>query len=190
MSKRQGPPKHQNRYAWKPHAGQKINETELGGRLRPFSDITGVCPRCRDQIDWKRKYGKYKPLAEPAKCQKCGKRAVRQAYHNICSGCSKDLDLCAKCCCHVDKIVGRDISDVETEQKELEEALKNARERDRRTLLRTINKGKGASEPAIPKIDDRRRAGDIFPATSIDEYAGLTKEHGVDQDEDKVFICD
>jgi hypothetical protein len=27
MSKRQGPPKHQNRYAWKPNLGQKINET-------------------------------------------------------------------------------------------------------------------------------------------------------------------
>jgi hypothetical protein len=27
MSKRQGPPKHQNSYAWKPNLGKKINET-------------------------------------------------------------------------------------------------------------------------------------------------------------------
>lgn len=72
---------------------------EPGGRFRPFSEITGVCPRCKDQIDWKRRfflfsvffddvalflvlfigkngvffvvsiyrYGKYKPLIEPAK---------------------------------------------------------------------------------------------------------------------------
>nr|GMD56909.1 variant-silencing SET domain-containing protein-like [Ipomoea batatas] len=64
---KKGPPKHQNRFAWKPNAGKKINETEPGGRFRPLSEITGVCLRCKEQIDWKRKYGKYKPLAEPAK---------------------------------------------------------------------------------------------------------------------------
>jgi hypothetical protein len=89
MSKRQGPPKHQNSYAWKPNLGRKINETvsplatrlpllvfleflsdltagtiaaqEPGGRFRPLSEITGVCQRCRDQIDWKRKYGPLSP---------------------------------------------------------------------------------------------------------------------------------
>ncbi|KAJ0231701.1 hypothetical protein HA466_0295730 [Hirschfeldia incana] len=57
-----------------PNAGVKINETEVGGRFRPLSEITGVCHRCREQIAWKRKYGKYKKLTEPAKCQKCLKR--------------------------------------------------------------------------------------------------------------------
>lgn len=92
---RKGPPKHQNKVAWKPNAGIKINETvrllsfsgdqplflwseridcwccfylqEVGGKFRPLSEITGVCLRCRDQIDWKRKYGKYKAITEPAK---------------------------------------------------------------------------------------------------------------------------
>ncbi|KAI7985268.1 Uncharacterized protein C9orf85 [Camellia lanceoleosa] len=80
------PPKHQNKFAWKPNAGVKINETEVGGKFRPLSDVTGVCHRCKDQIEWKHKYGKYKPLTEPAKCQRCSKRAVRQAYHNLCTG--------------------------------------------------------------------------------------------------------
>ncbi|GAB4832416.1 hypothetical protein Ancab_006433 [Ancistrocladus abbreviatus] len=120
MSK-QGPPKHQNKYAWKPDAGRKINETEPGGKFRPFSEVTGVCPRCKEQIEWKRKYGKYKALTEPAKCQRCSKRAVRQAYHNLCPGCARDQKVCAKCCCHVDQIVGRDSSEVEAEQKMLEE---------------------------------------------------------------------
>ncbi|PKI43205.1 hypothetical protein CRG98_036402 [Punica granatum] len=110
MSTRRGPPKHQNQYAWKPNAGRKINETEVGGRLRPLSEITGVCLRCKEQIEWKRRYGKYKPLAEPAKCQVCSKRNVRQAYHNLCRGCAKDQN-----------------------------AIKNARERDRRTLLRAVS---------------------------------------------------
>ena len=44
MSKRQGPPKHQNRYAWKPNLGQKINETvsPLPPLVpRPFAELVG-----------------------------------------------------------------------------------------------------------------------------------------------------
>lgn len=185
MSKRQGPPKHQNRYAWKPNLGQKINETEPGGRFRPLSEITGVCQRCRDQIDWKRRYGKYKPIVEPAKCQKCGKRNVRQAYHNVCRDCSKDLGICAKCCTRVNELVGRDANEEESERKELEEAIRGARERERRTLLRIMNKGKGGeSGPSVPKIGDRSREGDIFPAASLDEYAEQAREQEDDSDEE------
>ncbi|KAK8953749.1 hypothetical protein KSP40_PGU010677 [Platanthera guangdongensis] len=150
MSARSGPPKHQNQYAWKPSSGNKKNDNELGGKSRPYSEVTGVCPRCKEQIEWKRRcykeifniaapfwlrrYGKYKALVEPTKCQKCTKRAVRQAYHR----CAKDLNVCAKCCCSKSQIVGRDLAEVEAEQKALEEAIKNARERDRRTLLRAV----------------------------------------------------
>ncbi|XP_042377210.1 uncharacterized protein LOC121970512 isoform X1 [Zingiber officinale] len=184
-SKRQGPPKHQNKYAWKPNAGCKINESELGGKLRPFSSISGVCPRCKEQIDWKRRYGKYKPILEPAKCQKCGKRSVRQAYHNICSSCSKDHGICAKCCCRTDDIVGRDVSELESERKALEEAIQNARERDRRTLLRAMDKKRPGTSPAVPKIGDRSREGDLFPAKTLDEYAasaGLRDNDKHDED--------
>ncbi|XP_066309706.1 uncharacterized protein [Miscanthus floridulus] len=185
MSKRQGPPKHQNRYAWKPNLGQKINETEPGGRFRPLSEITGVCQRCRDQIDWKRRYGKYKPIVEPAKCQKCSKRNVRQAYHNVCRDCSKDLGICAKCCTRVKELVGRDANEEESERKELEEAIRGARERERRTLLRIMNKGKGGeSGPSVPKIADRSREGDIFLAASLDEYAEQAREQEDDSDEE------
>ncbi|WVZ68742.1 hypothetical protein U9M48_017643 [Paspalum notatum var. saurae] len=185
MSKRQGPPKHQNTYAWKPNLGRKINETEPGGRFRPLSEITGVCQRCRDQIDWKRRYGKYKPIVEPAKCQKCSKRAVRQAYHNVCRDCSKNLGICAKCCTRVNELVGRDVKEEETERKALEEAIKGARERERRTLLRIMNKGKGGeSESPVPKIADRSREGDIFPAATLDEYAEQARDQEDDSDEE------
>uniref|UniRef100_A0A0E0JP17 Uncharacterized protein n=1 Tax=Oryza punctata TaxID=4537 RepID=A0A0E0JP17_ORYPU len=221
MSKRQGPPKHQNRYAWKPNLGQKINETEPGGRFRPLSEITGVCQRCKDQIDWKRRYGKYKPIVEPAKCQKCGKRNVRQAYHNVCTGefrlfhhvrlammvlilllisllpmlhaaCSKDLGICAKCCTCVKALVGRDVSEQESERKALEEAIRGAREREKRTLLRLMNKGSGGeSRSSVPKIADRSREGDIFPAASLDEYAEQARQQdGSDEEESRDFVED
>ncbi|XP_010525123.1 PREDICTED: uncharacterized protein C9orf85 homolog [Tarenaya hassleriana] len=171
MSSRRGAPKHQNKFAWKPNAGVKINETEVGGRFRPLSDITGVCPRCREQIDWKRRYGKYKTLTEPAKCQKCTKRNVRQAYHKLCNGCAKEQNVCAKCCCRVDQIVGRDVSEVEAEQKMLEEAIKNARERDRRSLLRAMNKENNPKKSDKAPTRNDGKVGDIFPSISLEEYA-------------------
>ncbi|KAM0033447.1 hypothetical protein Hdeb2414_s0016g00486251 [Helianthus debilis subsp. tardiflorus] len=181
---RTGPPKHANKYAWKPNAGVKINETEVGGRFRPLSDITGVCPKCKDQIEWKRKYGKYKPLSEPAKCQKCTKRAVRQAYHNLCNACAKEHNVCAKCSCHVDLIVGRDITEVEAEQKMLQAAISNARERDKRSLLRAMNKGKAQTkekEQDQDPTDGQHKAGDLFKAGSLEAYAGTARD---DEDED------
>ncbi|KAB2075074.1 hypothetical protein ERO13_A07G181100v2 [Gossypium hirsutum] len=176
MSSRRGPPKHQNSYAWKPNAGVKINEKEVGGKLRPYSEITGVCPRCKEQIDWKRRYGKYKPLTEPAKCQLCSKRNVRQAYHNLCSGCAKERKVCAKCRCRVNQIVGRDSAEVEEEQKMLEEAIKNARERDRRTLLRAMDKNSFKSSSKTTTNKENGRVGEIFPSTSLEQYAKLGRK--------------
>ncbi|CAO2817296.1 unnamed protein product [Amaranthus hypochondriacus] len=184
MSK-QGPPKHQNKFAWKPNAGRKINETEPGGRFRPLPEINGVCPRCRDQIEWKRKYGKYKPLVEPAKCQKCSKRAVRQAYLNLCPGCAKDQGVCAKCCSRVDHIVGRNAAEVEAEQKRLEEAIKNARERDRRSLLRAMNKD-NKPKGKTPTIQEGKVDG-LFAAESLEEYADLSRDE--DDGDDSINIC-
>ncbi|KAA8530459.1 hypothetical protein F0562_005168 [Nyssa sinensis] len=183
---RQGPPKHQNKYAWKPNAGVKINETEVGGRFRPYSEVTGVCLRCKEQIEWKRKYGKYKPLTEPAKCQRCSKRSVRQAHHNLCTACAKEHGVCAKCSCRVDRIIGRDAAEVEAEQKTLEEAIKNARERDRRTLLRTMNKGKSHNS-AKPPTNSESKAGELFPAASLEEYAEFGRDDDNNTDKDQVL---
>ncbi|KAI8019269.1 hypothetical protein LOK49_LG04G03382 [Camellia lanceoleosa] len=183
---RKGPPKHQNKFAWKPNAGVKINET-----FRPLSDVTGVCHRCKDQIEWKHKYGKYKPLIEPAKCQRCSKRAVRQAYHNLCTACAKEQHVCAKCSSRVDRIIGRDISEVEAEQKMLDEAIKNARERDRRTLLRAMNKGKSLSSTSEKSLmDNGSKAGELLAAESVEEDAESSRDDEDDNDseEDEVKV--
>ncbi|KAJ7535246.1 hypothetical protein O6H91_12G024500 [Diphasiastrum complanatum] len=136
-----GPPKHQNHTAWKPNAGVKTKDKELGGKQHPYPEITGVCLRCKEKIEWKRKYGKYKPLTEAAKCHQCAKRAVRQAYHALCSACAKDRGVCAKCCHLSVSLVGRDAEEKENEKQQLQDAIRNLRERDRRTLLRAMDKG-------------------------------------------------
>lgn len=78
------------------------------------------------------------------------------------------------------------MNEEESERKALEEAIKGARERERRTLLRIMNKGKGAeSAPlSVPKIADRSREGDIFPAATLDEYAEQAREQEDDTDEE------
>jgi len=185
MNTRKGPPKHQNKFAWKPNAGVKINETEVGGRFRPLSEITGVCQRCKEQIDWKRKYGKYKSLTEPAKCQRCLKRNVRQAYHNLCNGCAKEQNVCAKCRCQVGRIIGSDLEEVEAEQKALEEAIRNARERDRRSLLRAMNKEKsGGSKSEKNLTSNVTKAGELFTAESLEDYAETNRDNDEDEDSD------
>ncbi|KAL8528492.1 hypothetical protein ACS0TY_006062 [Phlomoides rotata] len=185
-SYRKGPPKHQNKVAWKPHAGITINPTEVGGKLRPFSEPTGICARCKEQIDWKRRYGKYKPITEPGKCQRCSKRNVRQAYHNLCTGCAKEQNVCAKCSCRVDKIIGRDILEVEAEQKALEEAIKNARERDRRTLLRAMNKEK--ADRKAKTNDESSKAGELFTAESLEEHVECSRKDEDYSDEDVLKV--
>lgn len=50
-----------------------------------------VCQRCREKIEWKKKYRKYKPLTVPAKCVKCGNRTVKAAYHQLCDDCARVL---------------------------------------------------------------------------------------------------
>ncbi|XP_061116718.1 uncharacterized protein C9orf85 homolog [Conger conger] len=57
----------------------------------------GICKRCKEVLEWKVKYMKYKPLTHPSKCVKCLQKAVKDAYHIICKACALQLELCAKC---------------------------------------------------------------------------------------------
>ncbi|XP_060763590.1 uncharacterized protein C9orf85 homolog [Neoarius graeffei] len=57
----------------------------------------GVCQRCKDILEWKVKYSKYKPLTQPRKCVKCLQKTVKDAYYIMCRPCALQLQLCAKC---------------------------------------------------------------------------------------------
>ncbi|XP_063769956.1 uncharacterized protein C9orf85 homolog [Pseudophryne corroboree] len=57
----------------------------------------GVCQHCKDVLEWRVKYSKYKPLSQPKKCVKCLQKTVKDAYHIICKPCAIQLELCAKC---------------------------------------------------------------------------------------------
>lgn len=57
----------------------------------------GLCQRCKEVLEWKVKYNKYKPITQARTCVKCSQKTVKDAYHVICKPCSTKLELCAKC---------------------------------------------------------------------------------------------
>ena len=75
-------PAHQNTFAFKHNPKSKLTAQILA------SPNVGVCRRCHDKIEWRKKYRKYKPLTQPATCNLCSKRNVMAAYHTICSDCA------------------------------------------------------------------------------------------------------
>ncbi|CAI5495179.1 unnamed protein product [Closterium sp. Naga37s-1] len=144
--------------AWVPERNVQKKETELGTKSRPFANISGVCRRCSEQIAWRRKYGKYKPLTEPAKCQACGKRNVKDAYHAICRACAQEKGLCPKCRQPTKEIVQDGAAVRENEMKQLEEALGRLRERERRSLLRAMEKGNAGAANSVAKKAAKKAA--------------------------------
>lgn len=62
-SHRTRPQKHKNTHAFKNNMHDTTGVTQMLNSL----DIYGVCARCRDQIQWRIKYKKYKPLPAPKK---------------------------------------------------------------------------------------------------------------------------
>lgn len=57
---KKGAPKYQNTFAFKHNPKSKKTERILA------LPIYGLCEKCRKQIEWRKKYRKYKPLTQPA----------------------------------------------------------------------------------------------------------------------------
>eukprot|EP00243_Klebsormidium_subtile_P003543 TRINITY_DN16978_c0_g1_i1.p1 TRINITY_DN16978_c0_g1~~TRINITY_DN16978_c0_g1_i1.p1 ORF type:complete len:300 (-),score=37.16 TRINITY_DN16978_c0_g1_i1:207-1106(-) len=176
-----GPPKHQNKRAYKPFQDVKKNPSEPGGSDgRTFAPIAGVCLRCKEQLEWRRKYGKYKPLTQPTKCNWCQKRNVRSAYHAICSACANAKGACGKCCKQANNIIGKGAEQEEAERRQLEEALSGMRERDRRTLLRAMEKGSAKLDRG-PGGDDSTGEGE--EEDDLDSDSGNAEVESGDENE-------
>lgn len=86
--------KHQNRTVFKNDLHDSSNRTKFINSL----SINGVCKRCKDILEWKIKYKKYKPLTAPRKCTGCDQKSIKYAYHMLCNLCAKEKRVCPKCC--------------------------------------------------------------------------------------------
>lgn len=74
-------PKHQNTFAFRHNPKSKKTDKILN------SPNVGVCRRCHDKIEWRKKYRKYKPRTQLGKCNLCCRKNITAAYHTICTDC-------------------------------------------------------------------------------------------------------
>uniref|UniRef100_A0A6M2DTS9 Uncharacterized protein n=1 Tax=Xenopsylla cheopis TaxID=163159 RepID=A0A6M2DTS9_XENCH len=136
---RSRPQKHQNRTAFKNNLHDTSHTTKLINSL----NISQVCKHCKDVIEWKIKYKKYKPLTQPKTCTKCSEKVVKHAYHIMCIPCAQLNKVCPKCG-QQEELVPK-VATVEEQQKldsEMRQTLKSLSERKRRTFLRYMNSNK------------------------------------------------
>lgn len=90
---RSRPQKHQNRFAFK----NNLHDTNVRTKRMNSVQIHSVCPRCKDILEWKIKYKKYKMLKAPKTCNKCHQKTVKEPYHTACNQCAGALAICPKC---------------------------------------------------------------------------------------------
>ena len=108
----------------------------LLGNLCVFNDYTMSTPHFRFL-----RYGKYKPLSQPAKCKRCSEKRIKSAYHQFCAECVKETGGCAKCGQTEMSLVNPpQPTPAESAQmeSELQKELKLLPERKRRTFMRYL----------------------------------------------------
>lgn len=81
------------------HRDIKMKESELKKEAKIQKLMCeGVCKRCREKVQWRFKYDKYKPLKNPATCQNCKQKTVTKAYRTLCDRCAQSKKQCPSCC--------------------------------------------------------------------------------------------
>ncbi|KAJ3163890.1 hypothetical protein HK101_000582 [Irineochytrium annulatum] len=144
--------KHQNQFAWQPskHSPAAIKLASTPTR--------GLCKKCADVIEWRKRFGKYTPLTVPKKCVSCEQKAVRDAYHILCRKCACEQDVCAKCRSKeeiLESTAPKTPVEVLQEQQDEERRLDSMNERQRRSYLRKMEKG---DEEGAAKILEKAAA--------------------------------
>lgn len=149
--KRNRAQKHQNSTTFKNNMHDTSQRTQQLNRL----EIHGVCPRCRDIIQWKIKYKKYKPLSAPAVCSHCHQRSVKAAYRHYCSTCAGLLGCCEKCGERSDTLVTRsrpNQTDRDRWGAEVQREVKGLPERYRRSLYRLVDASSWSSLEELEQL--------------------------------------
>ncbi|XP_072936033.1 uncharacterized protein C9orf85 homolog [Epargyreus clarus] len=175
------PQKHQNRSSFK----NDLHDTSKRTKLINSLQVSGVCARCKEIIEWKIKYKKYKPLSAPAKCVGCDQKAVKHAYHVLCSKCASEKAVCAKC----NKPFSENNNPLEADKVDDTEALIQAQlkglpERKRRTILRYIKKLK-ANEENVSAADVEKLLADFDKFNLSDEFQGLSDDSESNSDSEQ-----
>ncbi|XP_072752089.1 uncharacterized protein [Anoplolepis gracilipes] len=135
-SSRSRPQKYQNHTAFK----NDLHDNSKKIKFINSIEIVNVCERCKQIIEWKIKYKKYKALKAPVKCIKCEQKTVKHSYHNICLPCAKKNEICPKCGKKEEIVeVKSNMEELIKLDEEFKSILKTLSERKRRMFLRYMN---------------------------------------------------
>ncbi|XP_015116989.1 uncharacterized protein C9orf85 homolog [Diachasma alloeum] len=128
--------KYQNTHAFK----NTLHDTSAKTKKINTIQVVNVCEKCKNIIEWKIKYKKYKPLKAASTCTKCQQKCVKHAYHIMCGPCALKHEVCAKC--NEKREIIKEVTPGETVKldRELRLLLKTLSERKRRTFLRYMNR--------------------------------------------------
>ncbi|XP_067634578.1 uncharacterized protein C9orf85 homolog [Eurosta solidaginis] len=150
------PQKYKNRSAFKNDLHDKTPQQKKLNSLH----VSEVCQHCKDVIEWKIKYKKYKPLSQLKTCTRCQQKNITKAYHVLCRPCAVDARVCAKCLKNATQVeIEPPQPTVEEQLKlqvEMERLIKSLPERKRRAFIRYMEKGKEQEdtvEPALGSVE-------------------------------------
>jgi hypothetical protein len=134
-AKKQGP-KHQNSFTF------EHNKNSKKSKAIAVLPNKGVCKKCYEILEWRKKYRKYKPLTQPRKCNLCEQKKVTHAYHVICPACAEKLKVCAKCMDPEVYQSEKELREIEKqEMAEIEAELENVPLRLKKAIKRKLRNG-------------------------------------------------
>lgn len=133
--------------------------------------VEGVCDKCREKLQWRFKYNKYKSLTKPGTCQSCKNKTITKAYRTYCDPCAKKQEVCPSCCGNI-----KEINAFKKAQRETAEAEK---EKDDGEIL--VSDEEEEEEEDEDEDEDEARVGEKV-ARATGEYQ---KELNSEEDEDE-----
>lgn len=82
---------HQNTFAFRHNPNSVLTK-----EIKAIS-ISGLCRRCNDKIEWRKKYRKYKIQSHLARCTLCLTKSIQLAYNIVCDPCGVAKNICRIC---------------------------------------------------------------------------------------------
>ena len=105
-------------------------------------------PHTHTQVEWRKKYRRYKPLTTPASCAGCHQKTVRAAYHHLCDACAQSRKVCAGCMesKHIVTSAANGEKELEAKRELLEREIKGLHLRKQQRILREFDRTAGGMD--------------------------------------------
>lgn len=141
---------HQNTYAFKHNKYSKLT-----AKIQNIVECN-LCSRCNEIIEWRKKYRKYKPLTDAAKCVYCKQRNITHAYYKSCGSCCQINQCCTKCLqpiCSVGELLPSNHDNITVD--ELQNRINNSiiTQRYKYRLKKLYNDNKCSIDECIDKLE-------------------------------------